>query len=303
VPETAGQPRADSVHAQLRPNVHVPWEPTQTMPVIRITNVKAICTAPDGIRLVVVKVETSDPGLYGWGCATFTQRPLAVVSAIEDYLKPMVIGRDPNDIEDIWQTSFTSGYWRSGPIMFNAMSGIDQALWDIKGKHLGVPVWELLGGKSRDKVRLYLLMGGDTPESAAANARAAVDDGFTAIKFDPIPHGFGDMTLHALVAGVEANVEAARDAVGGRADVILELHRKLTPLHAIPVAEAVRRFQPLFIEDPIQIDSIQSQGEISKRINAPLRTANACTPSGSSANSSSRAGRSSCGPTSAWPVG
>ncbi|NBX46876.1 MAG: mandelate racemase/muconate lactonizing enzyme family protein [Chloroflexi bacterium] len=157
-----------------------------------------------------------------------------------------------------------------GSVLSGAVSAVDLALWDIKGKHFGVPVWELLGGKSRDKVRLYLLMGGDTPESAAANARAAVDDGFTAIKFDPIPHGFGDMTLHALVAGVEANVEAARDAVGGRADIILELHRKLTPLQAIPVAEAVRRFQPLFIEDPIQIDSIQSQGEISKRINAPF---------------------------------
>mgnify|MGYP003336123583 FL=1 len=189
----------------------------------------------------------------------------SVVQEFATYL----VGQDPRRIEHHWNYLYRMGPFR-GSVLSGAVSAVDLALWDIKGKHLGVPVWELLGGKSRDKVRLYLLMGGDTPESAASNAHAAVDDGFTAIKFDPIPHGFGDMTLHALVAGVEANVEAARDAVGGRADIILELHRKLTPLQAIPVAEAVRRFQPLFIEDPIQIDSIQSQGEISKRINAPF---------------------------------
>ncbi|NCA15270.1 MAG: mandelate racemase/muconate lactonizing enzyme family protein, partial [Proteobacteria bacterium] len=206
--------------------------------------------------------------ITGWGqtaCWAYPEAVDAVVQKFATYL----VGQDPRRIEHHWNYLYRMGPFR-GSVLSGAVSAVDLALWDIKGKHLGVPVWELLGGKSRDKVRLYLLMGGDTPESAAANAHAAVDDGFTAIKFDPIPHGFGDMTLHALVAGVEANVEAARDAVGGRADIILELHRKLTPLQAIPVAEAVRRFQPLFIEDPIQIDSIQSQGEISKRINAPF---------------------------------
>jgi len=155
-------------------------------------------------------------------------------------------------------------------VLSGAISAVDIALWDIKGQILQAPIWELLGGKYRDRIRLHLLMGGATPEEIAANARAAAADGFTAIKFDPIPADFGDMTQDALVRGIVANVAAAREAVRSDVDIILELHRKLTPLQALPVIEAVAAFNPLFVEDPIQIDSIVSQSEIARRINQPI---------------------------------
>ncbi len=107
----------------------------------------AIVTAPEGIPLVVVKVQTSDDGLYGLGCATFTQRFPAVVAAVDECVAPFAIGRHPADIEDLTRAVHYSSYWRNGPVLNNALSGLDMALWDIAGKRLGVPVYELLGGR------------------------------------------------------------------------------------------------------------------------------------------------------------
>ena len=155
-------------------------------------------------------------------------------------------------------------------MLSGAISAVDIALWDIKGQHLQAPIWQLLGGKYRDRVRLHLLMGGSTQQDLASNARAAATEGFTAIKFDPVPNGFGDMTQDQLVRGVVEMVAAAREAVKGDLDIILELHRKLTPLQALPVIEAVAQFNPLFVEDPVQIDSIVSQAEIARRVATPI---------------------------------
>ena len=110
------------------------------LPPIRIRDVQVILTAPDNIRLVVVKVLTDQPGLHGWGCATFTQRALVVKTAVDEYLRPFLIGRRVDEIEDIWQSMYMSSYWRNGPVLFNAMSGVDIALWDILGKRAGLPL-------------------------------------------------------------------------------------------------------------------------------------------------------------------
>jgi galactonate dehydratase len=211
---------------------------------------------------------TTDDGLVGLGqsaCWAYPEAVDAVVQTFRGYL----VGQDPRQIERHWQHLYRMGPFR-GSVLSGAVSAVDIALWDIKGQRYQVPIWELLGGRYRDRIRLHLLMGGATADQLQANARTAAADGFTAIKFDPIPDGYGDMTQDALVRGSVERVAAAREAVGREVDIILELHRKLTPLQALPVIEAVAPFNPLFVEDPIQIDSIVSQAEIARRVATPV---------------------------------
>ena len=162
---------------------------------LKITKVRPILTAPQPrIRFVVVKVETSEPGLYGLGCATFNQRPLAVKTAVEEYLDPFCRGRDADNIEDLWQTAYTSSYWRNGPVLNNALSGLDQALWDIKGKRAGMPVYQLLGGKCRFAVDCYA--------HASGRDLAALEDSVRqkhGARLPPHPHPAGRLRLAAPV--------------------------------------------------------------------------------------------------------
>ena len=144
---------------------------------VKIRSVKAIATAPAGSNLIVVKVETSEPGLYGLGCATFTQRAEVVVTAINSYLNDFCTGKDVDNIEDIWQGAYVSSYWRNGPVLNNALSGLDEALWDIKGKRANMPVYQLLGGKSRFAVPCYTHASVRTPEEVASNVQMFMEQG------------------------------------------------------------------------------------------------------------------------------
>ncbi len=207
---------------------------------------------------------TTDNGLVGLGQSACWAYPKAVHEVIQSF-RSYLVGQDPMRIEHHWQYLYRMGPFR-GSVLSGAVSAVDIALWDIKGQQLQAPIWDLLGGKCRDRVRLHLLMGGASAEEVHRHAVAAAGEGFTAIKFDPVPAGYQDMTLAALVAAVVERVAAAREAVGKDVDLILEIHRKLTPLQAIPVADTVKPFHPLFFEDPIQIDSIQSQADIARQV-------------------------------------
>ena len=145
---------------------------------VTIRDIKTFLTEPDNIRLVTVKIETSEPELYGVGDATFTQRPTAVATAGNDYLRPFLIGRSVNDIEDIWQTSYVSSYWRNGPVLNNAISGVDQALWDIKGKMANMPVYDLLGGRAREAAAVYVHASGAELIEVEDNVKSLLEKGF-----------------------------------------------------------------------------------------------------------------------------
>jgi galactonate dehydratase len=224
----------------------------------------------------IVRIFT-DNGIVGVGqsaCWGYLEATDAVVKKFADYL----VGKDPLDIEHHWQYMYRMGPFR-GSVVSGAVSAVDIALWDIKGKALEAPVWQLLGGKVRNKIRLHLLMGGKRPDAAdqdtnaeglLVNAREAAEEGFTAIKTDPLPDGFQSMTLPRLIHDTRENVAAMREGAGLDVDIILEIHRKLTPMVAIALAEQLVEFQPMFFEDPVQIDSITSQAEVARRTTLPV---------------------------------
>ena len=215
----------------------------------------------------VIRIHT-DTGLSGVGQTACWGYPEAVDSIINTFKKHL-IGQNPLRIEHHWQYLYRMGPFR-GTALSGAISAVDIALWDIKGKHFGVPIWELLGGNCRDKIRLHLLGGGSTPETMYDAAKAAVEEGFTALKFDPVVGGFQDMTVDRLVKTACDIVAAAREGGGPDLDLIVEVHRKLTPMNSIVLESALAPFNLYFIEDPIQIDTITTQAELTKRMTTPL---------------------------------
>jgi mannonate dehydratase len=241
----------------------------------KIKKVRAIVTAPYGIELVIVKVETDQPGLYGVGCATFRQRAHAVVSAIDDYLDDFCRDRDAGNIEDIWQTAYVSSYWRNGPVLNNALSGLDQALWDIKGKMAGMPVYQLLGGKTRFAVDTYTHASGPTPEAVMDSVARYREQGFRNIRIqlggygsthlskqpDYKQYGFGqdgDNTLSPQVykKGAIEMFRLARKRFGDEVEFLHDIHERIEPMDAIDLIKRLEEYRPFFIEDPFSPENI-----------------------------------------------
>ena len=172
----------------------------------------------------------TDEGLVGLGSPMNYEHGRTVARAIDD-MGEYLIGRDPLQIEDHWQTLFRSSYSRQMPILLSALSGIEMACWDLLGKHVGLPVWKLLGGSVRDAIRVYGGAGGATPEDAAASARRSVEAGFTAVKTTPFPQAVRPIETPAEISRVVKHIAAIREAIGESVDLAIDFHRAASLSH------------------------------------------------------------------------
>jgi mannonate dehydratase len=243
---------------------------------VKIRDIKTILTAPNRIRLVVVKVETTEPGLVGWGCATFTQRALAVQTAADQFLKPFLTGRNVDEIEDIWQSSYVSSYWRNGPVLFNAMSGVDMALWDIKAKRANMPLYQLLGGKVRLGADCYFHASGNSLTEVEDSARRAMEQGFRHVRVQVATPGLAGYGAGATRANPGAAGEAVgptnpgaiwesapyvrivpklfehiRTKLGDEVELLHDVHERVTLNEAINLCKSLEPYRPFFVEDPL----------------------------------------------------
>lgn len=253
------------------------------MPVI-IKDVQTILTQPAGSRLVIVKVITSEPGLYGLGCATFTQRFHAVHTAIEKHLKPFVLGRRVSRIEEIFRMAAVHSYWRNGPVLNNAISGIDMALWDIKGKQAGMPVYQLLGGKCREAAAVYVHADGKNPQEVEENVRQFMEQGYRYIRVqmggyggqaDKLvkPDGAPDGAYfdpRAYCRNMLDMIEHIRAAVGKEVELLHDVHERLQPIHAVQFAKDVEQFKLFFLEDALAPEDIKWFETIRQQCSTPL---------------------------------
>ena len=240
------------------------------MPTIR--DVRVILTAPQGIPLVVVKVETSEPGLYGLGCATFTQRYMAVKEAVEQHFKPLLVGRDVMQTEELFHLMMTNAYWRNGPVLNNATAGVDIALWDIKGKLANMPVYQLLGGKMREAAAVYRHADGFEPKQVEDHVRRWMEQGVRHVRVQcggyggktgtpgHRPEGAGpgayynprEYTRVALKA-----IEHVRTSVGPEIEICHDIHERLNCSLAVDFAKQLEPLRLFFLEDALAPEDIE----------------------------------------------
>jgi mannonate dehydratase len=263
---------------------------TRGMPSPKIRDIELILTQPDTVRLTIVKVLTDQDGLYGYGCATFTQRADLVNIALEKYLKPFLVGKPADRIDDTWQACYNSSYWRNGPVLNNAISGIDHALWDIKGRQAGMPVYELLGGKCREAAECYVhTYPAPTYQVAIQNARRSMEQGFRNVLVDPIVPGMGQFRgstagaaamsgLHegpvfesGIFAGTALKwLEECRKQLGEEVGLMCDIHERVTPNEAVQLAKEVERLKMFFMEDLLSPEDIAYFRQIREQCSTPM---------------------------------
>ena len=212
----------------------------------------------------------TDSGLTGWGEAVLEGHCRAVLACVEEY-RDYLIGKDPSRIEDIWSTIYRAGFYRGGGVMMSALSGIDQALWDIKGKSLGVPVYELLGGACRDRMKVYSWIGGDRPSDTGAAAKAKMQEGFSAVKMNATEE-LQMVDTYDKVDAVLARVAAIREACGPHFGIAIDFHGRVHKPMAKVLAKKLEQFDPMFIEEPVLCEHMELFKEIAACCDIPIAT-------------------------------
>lgn len=246
---------------------------------MRITGLKTFVVNAEMRNWVFVKVETDQQGLYGWGEATLEWKTRAVVGALEDF-QVMIIGEDPRNIENLYQKMYRQSFWVLGVIGMSAISAIEQALWDIKAKDLGVPVFDLLGGSVRDRVRMYTHLGGGdmkavyetfSVEPLIALAQDVIDKGYTAIKVVFVPYS-KILEGRGKVKYFTNMFKKLREAIGPDIDIMVDFHGRTTPAMAIQYINAIEEFHPFFCEEPVRPENINSIKIVTENTKVPIAT-------------------------------
>jgi len=233
---------------------------------MKITQLELFPVAP---RWLFLKMST-DEGLEGWGEPVVEGKAATVAAAVEE-MSDFLIGRDPRRVEDLWQTLYRGGFYRGGPILSSAISGIEQACWDIKGKALGVPIYELLGGHTREKMRVYAWIGGDSPSETAASARIQCEMGYTALKMNGTgPLEWIDSLLQVKAAA--ARLEEVRSAVGDSVGIGVDFHGRVHKGMAKALFKALEPYSPMFIEEPVLPENNEALPELARLTSIPIAT-------------------------------